>query len=159
MKRSKKIGILSGLLCCISLAAFGVSRYEEQKEIIKNSDEIILEVEGEEIKALSWDCSTGSFAFHKDENGVWLYDTDEAFPVDDEKIGGMLEQFREFGVSFIIEEVENWGQYGLNDPVCAIHMETEEENYEILLGDYSVMDSSVCSDGWQSCWGQATRST
>lgn len=141
MKRSKKIGILSGLLCCISLAAFGVSRYEEQKEIIKNSDEIILEVEGEEVKALSWDCSTGSFAFHKDENGVWIYDTDEAFPVDDEKIGGMLEQFQEFGVSFIIEEVEDWEQYGLNDPVCTIHMETEGETYEILLGDYSVMDS------------------
>ena len=141
MKRSKKIGILSGLLCCISLAAFGVSRYEEQKEIIKNSDEIILEVAGEEVKTLSWDCSTGSFAFHKDENGVWLYDTDEAFPVDDEKIWGMLEQFQEFGVSFIIEGVEDWEQYGLNDPVCTIHMETEGETYEILLGDYSVMDS------------------
>lgn len=141
MKRGKKIGILSGLLCCISLAAFGVSRYEEQKEIIRNSDEIILEVESEEVKALSWDCSTGSFAFHKNESGAWLYDTDEAFPVDDEKIEEMLEQFQKFGVSFIIEEVEDWEQYGLNDPVCTIHMETEGETYEILLGDYSVMDS------------------
>lgn len=141
MKRGKKIGILFGLFCCISLAAFGVSRYEEQKEIIKNSEEIILEVACEEVKALSWECSTGSFAFHKDEDGSWLYDADEAFPVDDEKIGKMLEQFQKLGVSFIIEEVEDWEQYGLNDPVCTIHMETEGETYEILLGDYSVMDS------------------
>ena len=66
MKRGKKIGILSGVLCCISLAAFGVSRYEEQKERIKNSDEIIMEVAGEDVKTLSWECSTGSFAFHRD---------------------------------------------------------------------------------------------
>lgn len=141
MKRGKKIGILSGMLCCISLAAFGVSRYEQRKEQIKNSDEIILEVAGDEVKTLSWECSTGSFAFHRDENGVWLYDTDEAFPVDEEKIGELLEQFREFGVSFIIEEVEDWEQYGLDEPACTIRLETDGESYEILLGGYSSMDS------------------
>ncbi len=141
MKRNKKIVILLGLLLCISLAAFGVSRYEEQKELIKNSDEIILEVADEDVTALSWECDTGSFAFHKDENGRWLYDTDEAFPVDEEKIKGLLGQFREFGVSFIIEEVEDWEQYGLEAPVCTVHMETESETYEIRLGNYSAMDS------------------
>lgn len=141
MKRGKKIGILSGVLCCISLAAFGVSRYEEQKERIKNSDEIIMEVAGEDVKTLSWECSTGSFAFHRDENGAWIYDADEAFPVEKARIEELLEPFREFGVSFVIEEVEDWEQYGLNDPVCTIRMETEGEAYEILLGNYSTMDS------------------
>lgn len=141
MRRNKKIVILLGLLLCISLAAFGVSRYEEQKEMIKNSDEIILEVADEDVTALSWECDTGSFAFHKDESGRWLYDTDEAFPVDEEKIKGLLGQFREFGVSFIIEEVEDWGQYGLDAPVCTVHMETESKTYEIQLGNYSAMDS------------------
>lgn len=141
MKRGKKIGILCGLLCGVSLAAFGVSRYEQRKEQIKNSDEIILEVAQEEVKTLSWECSTGSFAFHRDENGAWLYDADEAFPVDQEKIGKLLEQFQEFGVSFIIEEVENWDQYGLKDPACTVRMETEGSSFEILLGGYSSMDS------------------
>lgn len=141
MKRNKKIGILLGIFLCISLAAFGVNKYEEQKEIIKNSDEIIMDVAKEEVNALSWECDTGSFAFHKDENGKWLYDTDEAFPVDEEKINGLLEMFREFGVSFRIEEVEDFGQYGLDAPVCTIHMETETQTYDILLGDYSSMDS------------------
>lgn len=61
--------------------------------------------------------------------------------MDEEKIGELLEQFREFGVSFVIEEVEDWEQYGLDSPVCTIRMETEGETYEILLGDYSAMDS------------------
>jgi len=141
MKRNKKIIILLAVFLCVSLGAFGVSRYEEQKEIIKNSDEIILEVADEEVNVLSWECDMGTFAFHKNEDGNWLYDTDEAFPVDEEKIKGLLEQFHSFGVSFIIEEVEDFGQYGLDKPVCTIHMETESETYEILLGNYSAMDS------------------
>ena len=103
MKRNKKIGILCGIFACVSLAAFGVSRYEKQKEIIKNSDEIIMEIKNEEVKALSWECDTGTFAFHRDENGRWIYDEDEEFPVDEERIGNLLELFEEFGVSFVIE--------------------------------------------------------
>ncbi len=141
MKRNKKIMILLAVFVCVSLGAFGVSKYEEQKELIKNSDEIIMEVASEDVNVLSWECDTGSFAFHKDEEGSWLYDTDETFPVDGEKIKELLNQFQEFGVSFIIEEVEDFGQYGLDTPVYTIHMETESETYEILLGNYSAMDS------------------
>lgn len=61
--------------------------------------------------------------------------------MNEEKIGSLLAQFEKFGVSFIIEKVEDWGQYSLDTPVCTIHMETEEDSYEILLGDYSAMDS------------------
>lgn len=141
MNRNKKIIILLGIFICVSLAAVGVSQYEERKEIIKNSDEIIMEVDQEDVNALSWECDTGSFAFHKDKNGKWIYDADEAFPVDEERIKELLGQFQEFGVSFRIEEVEDFGQYGLDAPVCTIHMETETQTYEILLGNYSAMDS------------------
>ncbi|MBS6398247.1 MAG: DUF4340 domain-containing protein [Clostridiales bacterium] len=55
----------------------------------------------------------------------------------------MLEQFQEFGVSFIIEDVEDYGQYGLDDPVCTIKLETGDESYEILLGDFSKMTSAI----------------
>lgn len=141
MKRNKKIGMLLAVFCCICLAAFGVSKYEEQKEIIKNSDEIILRVSEEDVETLSWECDTGSFAFHRDENGGWLYDADEAFPVNEGKLKELLGLFQEFGVSFIIEEVEDFGQYGLDSPVCTIRLATESETYEILVGNYSEMDS------------------
>lgn len=141
MKRNKKIGILCGILVCVSLAAFGVSRYEKQKEIIKNSDKVIMEVKNEDIRVLSWECETGSFAFHKEESGDWIYDEDEEFPVDEEKVKRLLELFEEFGVSFIIEEVEDFGQYGLDTPVGTICMETATDTYKIQLGNYSTMDS------------------
>lgn len=118
MRRNKKIGILCGIFLCVSLAAFGVSRYEKQKEIIKNSDEVIMEINNEEVNKLSWECDTGAFAFYRDENGRWLYNEDEEFPVDEGKIKELLALFEEFGVSFVIEEVEDFGQYGLDTPVC-----------------------------------------
>ncbi|MDO4333593.1 MAG: DUF4340 domain-containing protein [Eubacteriales bacterium] len=144
MKRSRRILILLVVLVIACAGTFGVMQYEEKKEQIKNSDEIILELDSDSVTSLAWEyesetgSETISLAFHKD--GTWLYDDDEAFPVDEEKIAELLDQFTAFGVSFIIEEVEDYGQYGLDEPVCAIRLETQEESCEILLGNYSNMD-------------------
>lgn len=139
MKRSKKIYILLAVLVAACIATFSVKRVEEHKEKIKNSDKIILEVPSDSVKTLSWEYESKKFAFHKDDK--WLYDEDEAFPVNEDKIKELLEQFQEFGVSFVIEDVEDYGQYGLDDPVCTIKFSTDDKSYELLLGDYSVMDS------------------
>lgn len=139
MKRSKRILILAGALAVVCAATFALTRYEEHKEKIENSDEVILAVDSASVKSLSWESESGTLAFHRDEH--WVYDADEAFPVDDEKIEELLGLFGEFGVSFIIEDVEDYGQYGLDEPVCTIKFETEEQSYEVKLGDYSSMDA------------------
>ncbi len=139
MKRSKRIYILLGVLSVSCMATLGVMRWEEEKEKIENSDEIILELSGDQVTSISWEIESEKLAFHKDER--WIYDEDEAFPVDEEKISELLKQFQEFGVSFVIEEVEDYGQYGLDDPACTIRLGTGEQSYEILLGSYSSMDS------------------
>ncbi len=138
MKRSKRLYALSGVLLVICGVTFGVSRYEQRKEEIKNSDEIILELAVDDVTKLSWEYDDKKLAFHKDE--TWLYDDDEAFPVSEEKINDLLGLFASFGVSFIIENVEDYGQYGLDEPTCSIHMETADESYKVELGGYSTMD-------------------
>lgn len=138
MKRFKRLYVLLGVLIVICGVTFGISRYEQRKEEIKNSDAIILELEAEEVTALSWEYGETKLAFHKDE--TWLYDGDEAFPVSGEKIKELLGLFESFGVSFMIENVEDYSQYGLDDPTCSIHIETAEESYEVELGGYSTMD-------------------
>ncbi len=138
MSRSKKIYALLGVLLVVCVATFSVSRYEEHKEKIKDSDEVVLKISGEDVTALSWEYGSEAFSFHKDEK--WLYDKDQAFPVDEEKIADLLEQFEELGVSFAIEEVEDYGQYGLEAPSCTIRIETADKQFEILVGDYSDMD-------------------
>ena len=138
MKKAKKIYALLGVLLLVCVATFIISRQEEEKEKIKNSDAIILTIDSESVTALSWEYDETSLAFHKDEK--WLYNEDETFPVDEEKIADLLEQFSEFGVSFEIEDVEDYSQYGLDDPTCAIKITAGEEEYNILLGAYSTMD-------------------
>lgn len=138
MSRSKKLSVLLGILLAACVITFGVSKYEERKEQIKNSDEIVMELDSEKVTALAWEYEDETLAFHKDE--TWFYDEDEAFPVSEEKINELLELFQSFGVSFIIEDVEDYDQYGLDDPICTINISTEEEDYEIQLGDYSTMD-------------------
>lgn len=138
MKRSKRLYVLLGVLVVICGVTFGVSRYEQRKEEIKNSDEIILELAADDVTALSWEYDGTKLAFHKDE--IWLYDDDEAFPVSEEKMKDLLGVFESFGVSFMIENAEDYSQYGLDDPTCSIHIETAEESYEVKLGGCSTMD-------------------
>ena len=139
MKRAKRIYILLGVLAVVCIAAFAVMQYQEQQEIIQNTDEIILEVDAGTVQSLSWEYESETLAFHKD--GTWLYDEDEAFPVDEEKMNELLETFQAFGAAFIIHDVTDFAQYGLDDPVCTIDLTTEDTSYEIQLGDYSTMDA------------------
>ncbi|HJG86645.1 DUF4340 domain-containing protein [Pseudoflavonifractor capillosus] len=139
MKRAKRIYILLGVLAVVCAAAFAVLQYQEQQEIIENTDEIILEVDSSTVQSLSWTYESETLSFHRD--GAWRYDEDEAFPVDGEKMDELLETFQAFGAAFIIHDVTDFAQYGLDDPVCTINLSTEDASYEIQLGDYSTMDA------------------
>lgn len=139
MNRSKRLYLLLGILTVACVATFAVMGMEERKEQIRETGEIILELPGESVQSLSWDYNEISLAFHRD--GIWLYDEDENFPVSEEKINELLEPFQAFGAAFIIEDVEDFGQYGLDDPICTIRLSTQDQDYEIKLGDYSKMDS------------------
>jgi hypothetical protein len=131
--------ILGGVLVAVSLAAFLVFRFEERQEQIKNSGETILAVAAGDVESLSWQYESTALAFHKD--GTWVYDGDEAFPVDDAVINGMLAQFEDFTAAFVIADVEDYGQYGLDDPTATITFATADASYEVLVGNFSPLDA------------------
>lgn len=139
MRRSKKLLILLCILALTSIATFAVREYEEHKEKIRNSEEIIIEIPKDTVKSLSWKYDSEHLSFHKDEK--WFYDGDLDFPVDLEKIDKLLKWFESLKASFIIEDVKDYGQYGLDEPTCIIKLATDEKSYEILVGNYSIMDS------------------
>lgn len=139
MNRSKRLLVLVGVLAAVCLAAFAVTRIEEKKEQIKNTDEIVLSLPTESVTALSWEYDGESLSFHRD--GVWLYDGDEAFPVSQQAVEDLLAQFQSFGAAFVIEDVTDYGQYGLTQPVCTIHLTAEETDYTVELGDFSSLDA------------------
>lgn len=140
MKRYKKLGILLTVLVVICIATFALSQYERAQEEIRSSDEVILEIPRDSVTALSWEYTEeGSLAFHKGESS-WVYDGDDAFPVSEDKVMEILSHFEALQASFIIENVEDYNQYGLDDPECTLHISTEDTTYDIKLGDFSKMD-------------------
>ena len=138
--RKKRITlcVLLAVFAVVSITAVLVSRHEEKVEQIKNSGETILAIPADTVTALSWTNEEGTFSFTKDE--TWTYDDDAAFPVDEEKINNLLAQFEDFAAAFVIDDVEDYAQYGLDEPVCTISITAGEETYTVELGDFSKMD-------------------
>ena len=136
--KTRTLCILLGILVLVGAATFAVSRYEEKVEEIKNSDEIILAIPTESVTALAWEYDDTALAFHCDEG--WLWDDDETFPVDDSVIEKLLGDFESFGVAFVIENVTDYSQYGLDDPTAEIHITAGDDEYDIKLGAFSTMD-------------------
>ena len=139
MNRAKRLYILLGVLAAACIAAFAVLHLEQRQEEIAESGETVLEIDPDAVQSLSWEYEGETLAFHRDGDG-WRYDADEAFPVDGEKIQELLGQFEAFGAAFVITDVEDYAQYGLDDPTCTIQLATEDESYTIELGNYSNMD-------------------
>lgn len=127
-----------GVLALVCGAVFLVSRIQQHQEAIRSGTTTVLTLDTSSATALSWEYAGNSFSFHKD--GQWVYDDDEAFPVDQAEIGTLLGQFEQFTADFTIEGAQDLSQYGLDDPTCTIHIETADGDYDILLGDYSQMD-------------------
>ena len=140
MKRFKKLGLLLAVLVVFCIATVVVSQYEEKQEQIRTSEEVILQLAAEDVTALSWTyAGSDGLAFHLGDGG-WVYDADEAFPVSEEKISEILNHFASFSVSFIIEDVEDYSQYGLDEPECTLHLATNDASYDLKLGNFSSLD-------------------
>ncbi len=141
MSRTKKLCVLLAVLAAVCAAAVIVSTTERKQEQVRSEGITALSLDADSVTALSWEYADNSFAFHKDEDGTWLYDTDEAFPVDQEVIDSLLAVFSDFRTDFTIDDVTDLGQYGLDEPTASIHLETADNAYDVLVGDESQMDA------------------
>lgn len=145
MKRSKKLCILLGILIAVCLAALAAMLSEEKKEEIKTSGETVLSVESAKVTALCWEQDGTTWSFHRGDDG-WQYDDDAEFPVSDSAMDALLEPFRSLSAAFTIENAEDLGRYGLDEPTCTITLTTDDETYTVKLGDHSTMDSQRYMD-------------
>ncbi len=134
MKRQTRLIALFCVLAVAVGAAVGLSLYSEEAEQIAESGEVVFELPVDEVTALSWEYTdeegeTVSLAFTND--GGWSYDGDAAFPVDGEALTELLDYFAAMPAAFVIEDVTDYGQYGLEEPLCTIGITAGETEYEI----------------------------
>lgn len=138
MKRQRKLLTMFVVLLVTCIAAYAAISYEEHKEQIKTTGEILIDMESESFTSLSWEYDSQEFSFTKGEK--WIYDFDENFPVDEEKLLGCVDLFDELSSSFMIEIPEDLSVYGLDDPICTIQWIANGTSYKMTVGNYSSMD-------------------
>lgn len=138
MRKAAKLYSLLGVLVILCICVFAVTQHQEKKEQIKTMGTAILEIPTADVTNLTWVNDEGSFSFSKGD--TWTYDDDEAFPVDGAAIEDLLSQFQSFRAAFSIENVEDFAQYGLENPCGSISITADGQTYTLELGDYSKMD-------------------
>ena len=74
-----------------------------------------------------------------------------------------LSHFESVHASFVIEDVEDFAQYGLDDPSCTVTLTSADGSTVFQMGDYSTMDekryvtlgtarSTSLTTTWNSMW-------
>ena len=139
MKRRNKLLALTGVLAAVCIAIGCVLGIEQKKEDIRAEEAVILSLSVEDIDAISWDTGGEGLSLHRDGES-WFWDEDEAFPVSNDEMETLLGKFETISSAFIIENVDDPGQYGLDDPETTITVTVGDAVHTIALGDYSAMD-------------------
>ena len=140
MKRTKNLIIMMAVLIVLCGGIVAVKSVEKHIDKISTIDEEILAITNEEISELSWKYDGSELKFVKTDD-VWKSADDSTFPVSQEKIAQFLEHFASVHASFIINDVEDYDQYGLGTPECTIQIKKADTDVTISLGGFSTMDS------------------
>lgn len=139
MNRQKKLLVLVGVLVALCAVIAVVAGVQKHIDTITTVDEEIVAADPDALTAVSWTKEGTTLSFAQTD-GTWQDASDAAFPVDQDKMADFLSHFESVHASFIIENVEDFGQYGLDDPSCTITLTTADGDTVLELGDYSTMD-------------------
>ena len=139
MKRQKQLLLLAGVLVVLVVIIAVVSGVQKHIDTISTVDKEIIATSESALTGISWTRDGETLAFtHADD--TWSDADDGAFPVDQDKMSELLAHFESVHASFIIENVEDFGQYGLDSPACTVTLTSADGQTVIQMGDYSTMD-------------------
>lgn len=139
MNRQKKLAVLVGVLVVLCAVIAIVSGVQKHMDTISTVDEEVFATAESALTEVSWTKDGTSLAFTQTD-GTWSDASDASFPIDQDKMADFLDHFESVHASFIIEDVEDFGQYGLDAPSCTITFTSADGATTLQMGDYSTMD-------------------
>ena len=148
MKRKRNLIILVAVFAAVCSSIVAVKAVEKHVEQIQTIDEVVIAINKDDVTDIKWTNEGSEIHFTKEED-IWHSSDDADFPVSTEAIEDLLSNFEEVHASFIIEDVEDYSQYGLSDPEHTLTVTTSEGETVITTGNFSTMDEKryVCIDG------------
>lgn len=139
MKRQKNLLLLVGVLAVLCVGIFAVTRIEKHIDKVSTVSEDIITADPDTLTKISWTVGGKTLTFTKGDDG-WAQDGDAAFPVDQDKISDLIAHFEPLTASFIIHDVTDYSQYGLDKPTDTVTLTTQDGDTTLSLGSYSTMD-------------------
>lgn len=147
MKRKKNLVVLLLVLVLLIGATVVVTNLNKDggDDGIQELNSVILAVDPASVTELGWNYSE-DVRFVSTGSG-WEYAADAAFRLDESYINTALDTLTEVTASKIIENVEDWDQYGLAAPVCSVTV-TADTTYTLSFGEESTLSGKrYCSIG------------
>ena len=133
MKRGKKLLVLTLVLCLLAAAAAAASRLNPEGEETAGEETVIFTVDTGTVTKLSWRCQDQTLTFTRNGN-CWSYE-DPAFPVNQTNLDSLLVTLSELTASKTIADVEDLGEYGLDEAGWEIWVSDGAGEYHLTLGD------------------------
>ena len=134
-----------GILCVLAGVFFLVksrsAAYEEEQKVHYDT---LIDLTANKIARIEWETSGGEkFAFAR-ESGVWKYEYDETFTVDQEKANLLASGMTGVSVYQVIPDVTDLAPYGLDAPAYRISVTDRDGNTtNVLIGDNNETAGSV----------------
>ncbi|MBQ9169075.1 MAG: DUF4340 domain-containing protein [Oscillospiraceae bacterium] len=110
------------------------------EETVEDTTVTLFSMETSEASQISWTYDGETMHFMK-LSDTWLYADDSSFPLDSSYIDAMLETLSQVTATRKLENVGNLSEYGLDDPVCVINLQTDEK-VEFAIGNLSAIGDS-----------------
>ena len=142
MKRRKTLIVLS---CVLALAIVGIiteKAVAQHVDKINTIDEEVFNISEEDVTQLTV-TKEGNTAVIEKVDDSWKNTADTDFPVDQDYVGDIFDAFESVHASFIIDDVEDYSQYGISSPEGKIVFTTNDGEREITFGSFSTIDEKI----------------
>ncbi len=150
--KKQKVQLLVMVIGLIVLVAafFGVKIYNthlEEKESLESETEYtVLDLGEDDVNGFSFVNEYGSYSFEKssdDEGNIsWVCLEETELKLDSDKVSSVLDSVLSIQADTCIEDVSDFGQYGLSEPVVSVSVTAGNgEDYTLLCGDYNGITS------------------
>ena len=145
MRGKKGITLIAGIVLLVLLVLLylmlhsGNKDGEDTEEEVKTSS--VAALEEADMASVSFGAKDNMLTFIQEDN-IWYLEADKNFPVDQPSLSDLLSKLSDVQALRTIEEPENLGEYGLEDPQTSIIVTgTDGEKTSFYIGD----DNTVVS--------------
>ena len=148
MKRKKTLLVLCTVLLVAIIGIVAEHAFQKHVDAINKIDEEVFKITADDVTKLAV-TKDGSTATFEKKDDTWTNTSDADFPVNQDYVKEMLSKFESIHASFIIDNVEDYSQYGLDSPEGKIVFTTADGDKVITFGAFSTLDTKryICVDG------------